>query len=174
MISITLARKPLIGTVAKNVLTHGTGGINIDGSRIGGFLNRTPSGANRFNARLAELGYRPGDYQQAEQVPESPPGRWPSNLILMHRAGCRKAGRAEVKTGTAVERNRFAPDARDSRGATVGRLGGEGSPGWPELMSFFPSRSGRGKSRTPLAAARSRCSRGRFFDHRPGPIGSSL
>jgi DNA modification methylase len=31
---ITLARKPLIGTVAANVLEHGTGGLNIDGCRI--------------------------------------------------------------------------------------------------------------------------------------------
>lgn len=32
---IILARKPLIGTVAKNILSHGTGALNIDGSRIG-------------------------------------------------------------------------------------------------------------------------------------------
>jgi site-specific DNA-methyltransferase (adenine-specific) len=31
---ITLARKPLIGTVAANVLEHGTGGLNIDGCRV--------------------------------------------------------------------------------------------------------------------------------------------
>ena len=31
---IVMARKPLDGTVANNVLTHGTGGINIDASRV--------------------------------------------------------------------------------------------------------------------------------------------
>jgi len=31
---ITVARKPLIGTVAENVLEYGTGGINIDGCRV--------------------------------------------------------------------------------------------------------------------------------------------
>lgn len=31
---ITLARKPLTGTVADNVLTHGAGGLNIDGCRV--------------------------------------------------------------------------------------------------------------------------------------------
>ena len=31
---ITLARKPLIGTVAANVLEHGTGGLNIDACRV--------------------------------------------------------------------------------------------------------------------------------------------
>ena len=32
---IVVARKPLIGTVAQNVLEHGTGGLNMDGCRIG-------------------------------------------------------------------------------------------------------------------------------------------
>ncbi len=32
---IILARKPLVGTVASNVLAHGTGALNIDGCRIG-------------------------------------------------------------------------------------------------------------------------------------------
>ena len=31
---LVLARKPLIGTVAANVLAHGTGGLNIDGCRV--------------------------------------------------------------------------------------------------------------------------------------------
>lgn len=33
---ITVARKPLIGTVAQNVLEHGTGAINVDASRVDG------------------------------------------------------------------------------------------------------------------------------------------
>jgi glycerol-3-phosphate O-acyltransferase len=32
---MVLARKPFIGTVAANVLTYGTGGLNIDGARVG-------------------------------------------------------------------------------------------------------------------------------------------
>jgi site-specific DNA-methyltransferase (adenine-specific) len=32
---ITVARKPLIGTVAENALQHGTGAINVDGCRVG-------------------------------------------------------------------------------------------------------------------------------------------
>lgn len=79
---ITVARKPLIGTVAANVLEHGTGALNIDGCRVGVFQNTTPSGVDRRNAKLAELGYRPGEYQMGEKVPNTPPGRWPANLIL--------------------------------------------------------------------------------------------
>ena len=33
---ITVARKPLVGTVAENVLRHGTGAINVDGCRVEG------------------------------------------------------------------------------------------------------------------------------------------
>jgi len=43
---IILARKPLIGTVAENVLKHGTGGINIDGCRIGTESRHNPSASN--------------------------------------------------------------------------------------------------------------------------------
>lgn len=78
---ITVARKPLVGTVAANVLEHGTGALNIDGCRVGDFQNRTPSGVDRRNAALAEAGYRPGAYQMGAKLPDTPPGRWPANLI---------------------------------------------------------------------------------------------
>lgn len=78
---ITMARKPLEGTVAANVTEHGTGGLNIDGCRVGDFVNTTPSGVDRRNAALAEAGYRPGAYQKGETVPSEAEGRWPANLI---------------------------------------------------------------------------------------------
>ena len=81
---ITVARKPLIGTVAANVLEHGTGALNIDGCRVGDFQNTTPSGVDRRNAALAEAGYRPGTYQMGAKPPDTPPGRWPANLILSY------------------------------------------------------------------------------------------
>ena len=40
---IVLARKPLIGTVAQNVMAYGTGALNIDGTRIGGDEGRWPA-----------------------------------------------------------------------------------------------------------------------------------
>ena len=78
---IIVARKPLAGTVAENVLAHGAGALNIDGCRVGDFQNTTPSGVDRRNAALAEAGYRPGTYQMGEKRPDTPPGRWPANLI---------------------------------------------------------------------------------------------
>lgn len=40
---IVFARKPLVGTVAANVLSYGTGAINIDGTRNGGDGGRWPA-----------------------------------------------------------------------------------------------------------------------------------
>jgi DNA modification methylase len=40
--TVVVARKPVIGTVAENVLEHGTGGINVDGCRVGRSIGRWP------------------------------------------------------------------------------------------------------------------------------------
>jgi len=83
MIVITVARKPMSeGTVAANVLAVGTGALNIDATRVGTYKNTTPSGMDRYNARLQEQGYRPGAYAQGTPEPPSAVGRWPANLIL--------------------------------------------------------------------------------------------
>jgi DNA modification methylase len=60
---IVVARKPLRGTVAQNVLAHGTGAINVDGCRVGtegDTLGRWP--ANVIHDGSAEVvGAFPGD-----------------------------------------------------------------------------------------------------------------
>jgi len=48
---ITVARKPLCGTVAENVLRHGTGAINVDGCRV-----VTPHSSGRWPANLIHDG----------------------------------------------------------------------------------------------------------------------
>lgn len=85
---IVVARRPLAGTVAANVLEHGTGALNIDGCRVGSFVNTQPSGTDRMNAVLADAGYRPSAYEKGPVVPNTPPGRWPANTILTHAADC--------------------------------------------------------------------------------------
>ena len=82
-----LARKPLIGSVAANVLEHGTGGLNIDGCRIGTRGgSEIPSGVTRRNADLQKAGYRPNSYQHHQPEAPKPAGRWPANLVLSHIA----------------------------------------------------------------------------------------
>lgn len=96
---ITIMRKPLDDTLAQNALEHGCGGLNIDGCRIGAFVNTTPSGMDRYNEALNEQGYRPGSYQKgtASAQPSGKLGRWPANLILTHKPGCECVGVKRVK-----------------------------------------------------------------------------
>lgn len=58
---ITLARKPLEGTVARNVLTYGTGALNIDGCRVA---------------------------TGQSEIANTTHGRWPTNLVFTHNHDC--------------------------------------------------------------------------------------
>jgi DNA modification methylase len=75
---IVVARKPLGGkTVAENVLTYGTGGLNIDGSRIG-----TGEGVVTFDRTKRKEEGNTYDLGTVTGVKESGQGRWPANVIL--------------------------------------------------------------------------------------------
>jgi site-specific DNA-methyltransferase (adenine-specific) len=74
---IVMARKPVEGTIANNVLTYGTGGLNIDGSRIGtqdNLAKKYPNGPGGEHFR--------GGSAPAQQWVQPLQGRWPANLIL--------------------------------------------------------------------------------------------
>jgi transcriptional regulator with XRE-family HTH domain len=74
---ITMARKPLSeGTVAANVLAHGTGGINVDGCRVGETVETWP--ASRSYAPGQK---QPGHTGATQGTSAAPAGRWPANLI---------------------------------------------------------------------------------------------
>jgi len=81
---IVMARKPLIGTVAHNVLTHGTGALNIDGSRIG--HNEPIKIMKAQNQESKGFGQSIGRSEKTTEL--SAKGRWPANIILdEHTAG---------------------------------------------------------------------------------------
>lgn len=78
-----LARKPLRGTVATNVLAYDTGGLNIDGCRIG----HSGGGTHRNNRDEHGncRGHRNGGrstFGETFHGPESSGGRFPANVIL--------------------------------------------------------------------------------------------
>lgn len=75
---ITMARKPLIGTVAANVLAHGTGGLNIDGCRVDAGDGR-PLIESKSEASLNAFGSGLNGSRSAGVTTH---GRWPANLIL--------------------------------------------------------------------------------------------
>jgi site-specific DNA-methyltransferase (adenine-specific) len=71
---VIVSRKPLVGTVAANVLEFGTGALNIDGTRIGTetvTINTFDNGAKPFGDAVGE----PFTSRQSQ-------GRWPSNVML--------------------------------------------------------------------------------------------
>ena len=113
---IVLARKPLAEkTVARNVLAHGTGAINVDACRIetadnlngGGYSDTAATGTFLLHGAgsldelraLADAGAKTPDGRDAqatlaralaskERVGEyaQPSGRWPANVLLDHNA----------------------------------------------------------------------------------------
>jgi site-specific DNA-methyltransferase (adenine-specific) len=81
---VVVARKPLQGTVAANVLRYGTGAINVDGCRVASSdaLVRPPIDRND-NVAYVAYGKVLGVGVQVE-----PAGRWPANIILSHDPAC--------------------------------------------------------------------------------------
>jgi hypothetical protein len=80
---IVLARKPLIGTVAANVLAHVTGALNVDACRIGTEARfNAPAGnkAGGASYNMSAVGM-PQDVDGRECV-----GRWPANVLLDEEA----------------------------------------------------------------------------------------
>ena len=75
---VIMARKPLIGTVEKNVRAHGTGAINIDGCRVEG-VKGVPASPRRAdqNAAYGDLSKDPGTGSGWDPNV----GRFPANVI---------------------------------------------------------------------------------------------
>jgi site-specific DNA-methyltransferase (adenine-specific) len=74
---VIVARKPLVGTVAANVLEYGTGALNIDGTRIG--ASDAPEGRSRHGGGVVGNGT---SFEMPDSVSSMPAGRWPSNVVL--------------------------------------------------------------------------------------------
>jgi site-specific DNA-methyltransferase (adenine-specific) len=75
---ITVARKPLEGTVAANVLAHGTGALNVDGCRIAASDGYTENAVTQ-GVNTARTSYAPAVDRRTFEPSTS--GRWPANLI---------------------------------------------------------------------------------------------
>ena len=111
---IIMARKPLTGTVAANVLMHGTGAINVDGCRVGAGLGGWKGGGSAlYDGGLS----RDGGF------PRPVSGRWPANVL--------HDGSDEV-TGLFPTTTAAKTGVRDPNG-TMGYHGG--ASGLPGIVS---------------------------------------
>lgn len=72
---ITVARKPLAGTVAANVMQHGTGALNIGACRVEGTVTTNPLVRNAVDSIYGGWKARSGNESTESN------GRWPANLI---------------------------------------------------------------------------------------------
>jgi len=92
---IVVARKPLTGTVAANVLEHSTGALNIDGCRAG-FQSDADERESKDKNRHADFGSGPREnavygedtQSRGEHGNYDPTGRWPANAVLSHSEDC--------------------------------------------------------------------------------------
>lgn len=133
---ITVARKPLTGTVASNVLEWGTGAINVDGCRVG-----TEGGGTHCDRRDNSgkcVGHdNAGKSTSGETFhgSDTDGGRWPANLI--------HDGSGEATEGLG-EKARFfycakaSKSDRDEGVAGVGALRDGGRPSEPR-QNYHPT-----------------------------------
>lgn len=118
---VVLARKPLAGTVAGNVLVYGTGALNIDGCRISTddaySDNTVTQGINTARTSYAPVGVR-------RTFEPSTAGRWPANVVLDEAA----AAALDEQTGDLAAGAHTGAADTSSRasgwGFTGGRVGG--------------------------------------------------
>jgi DNA modification methylase len=75
---ICVARRPLIGTVAANVLEHGTGAINIDACRVASAAQWAASGKLTGDDIVHAYG---GGLNNPGRSESHASGRWPANII---------------------------------------------------------------------------------------------
>jgi DNA modification methylase len=118
---VVVARKPLAGTVAANVLTHGTGALNIAGCLIKsagesherqGEASQETRYTGRGGTDFAALpGVRGG----------GPDGRWPPNVALGGEAAAELDRQGGVLTSGANPARRSSDKFRDAYGELAGQ-----------------------------------------------------
>lgn len=136
---ITFARKPLEGTVAENVLTYGTGALNINGCLIPlageedkdqfiwnhSNFDRLPEG-HHANKQLHDGGWK---YKQKSEIPS---GRWPANVI--HDGSDEVLAHFPITTsGSGNIRKSSGSDQQGNTGAAYGK---ESRPAGTQMISY--------------------------------------
>ena len=143
---VVVARKPIVGPVAANVLKYGTGALNIDACRVA-FAGEADERESKDKNRHGDFGTAQGgnavygDYSMLDGRENfDPPGRWPANVVLDEDA----ADMLDEQTGELISGSRLA-GVRTGMGyhGADGDGGPEiiGSAGGPSRF-FYTSKAG--------------------------------
>ncbi len=122
-----LARKPPDGTIAANVLQHGTGALNIDACRIGYGDPAWPGPQGGWNDRVSEAASGGVIFDRPGMSSEHDLGRWPANIYATPKAsrgereeGCeRLTGRRGFEAVARVEGSAGLDNPRAGAGRTA-------------------------------------------------------
>jgi site-specific DNA-methyltransferase (adenine-specific) len=118
----TLARKPLVGTVAQNLKEYGAGALNIDGCRVGSVRPATINDPEKFRKFKEQDGVARSSSCKPDLNTNQ--GRWPANLILDQEAAALLDEHSGVlKSGALNRANIIAPNK--TYGAAPKELTGE-------------------------------------------------
>jgi DNA modification methylase len=109
---IVVARKPLVGTVAANVLAHGAGALNIDACRVESTDALVRPSILRTDNEVLGKGLGAG-------VQVEPGGRWPTNVVLDEMAA------AELDEQSGVSTSQGGSRGVGARGYAGGALGAQ-------------------------------------------------
>lgn len=142
---ICVARKPLTGTVAQNVLAHGCGALNIDASRIGTTDNTARTNNGTALGIMNDDGWQP----KAMTCGGSPLGRWPANVITDGSPEVLDAFAAFGTSKSSVGKRGGVAEYRRSDGATTND--GRDSANWDAYRAAAEQRT-RGHSDEGTAA----------------------
>lgn len=130
-----LARKPIAErNIAANVLTYGTGGLNIDATRVGAEARYNPPAGNQGGGNSLHLSVR-GMPQDAEG--RAARGRWPANVVVSHTEHCRYIGDAQVRSAKPKEARTEIENANTYRVGRMSGLGGHGDADGLERIELW-------------------------------------
>ena len=133
---VVVARKPLVGTVAENVLQHGTGPLNIDACRIeteeganlrGGFVSTKTAGWDRpwKHDEVAVAACKARGLEAAQHAESL--GRWPANVI---HDGSPEVVEAFARYGDKGGAGHIERRNSDKFGSAYGTFEGRRDEGW--------------------------------------------
>jgi len=124
MIIATIARKPFEGTVLDAVATYGTGSLNVGACRIGTHQSKVQgSGGAKWDSNGMKFGL------PLARIDEPRIGRFPANLILVHRPGCVLTGEAKIpvnENGGGKLWSHYRDGKLDQARATPSKIGVDG------------------------------------------------